>query len=190
MVLSASMSTLSSLVLTSASALTLDVILPAKKNEVTEKTKINTMRWFILFFIVLSAVIAVLKDSIWKDFVFIAQMMGVSWGALAGSFLAPFLYGLYWKKATKTAVGVNFAVGVSMMLFQLLVSMKIVTLSGGVLGFVFQNPLYSGVAAMLLGMIIVPVVSLLSQKNVPADVEEKFAGYNKQVTVSVKDNLG
>ena len=190
LVLSASMSTLSSLVLTSASALTLDVILPAKKRQVTEKTKINTMRWFILFFIVLSAVIAVLKDSIWKDFVFIAQMMGVSWGALAGSFLAPFLYGLYWKKATKTAVGVNFAVGVSMMLFQLLVSMKIVTLSGGVLGFVFQNPLYSGVAAMLLGMIIVPVVSLLSQKNVPADVEEKFAGYNKQVTVSVKDNLG
>ena len=176
--------------LTSASALTLDVIVPAKKKEVTEKSKISIMRWFILFFIILSAVIAVLKDSIWKDFVFIAQMMGVSWGALAGSFLAPFLYGLYWKKTTKTAVGVNFAVGVSMMVFQLLVSMKIITLSGGVLGFLFQNSLYSGVAAMLLGMIIVPVVSLLTQKNVPEDVEEKFEGYNKKVTVTAKEDLG
>ena len=190
LVLSASMSTLSSLVLTSASALTLDVIVPAKKSEVTEKSKISIMRWFILFFIVLSAVIAVLKDSIWKDFVFIAQMMGVSWGALAGSFLAPFLYGLYWKKATKTAVGVNFAVGVSMMVFQLLVSMKVITLSGGVLGFLFQNSLYSGVAAMLLGMIIVPFVSLMTRKNVPIDVEEKFEGYNKKVTVTAKEDLG
>ena len=34
---------------------------------------------------------------------FIAQLMGVSWGALAGAFLAPFLYGLYWKGVTKAA---------------------------------------------------------------------------------------
>ena len=32
-----------------------------------------------------------------NSFSFIAQLMGVSWGALAGSFLAPFLYGLYWN---------------------------------------------------------------------------------------------
>ncbi len=190
LVLSASMSTLSSLVLTSASTLTLDVIMPARSKEATEKTKIGVMRWLILFFIILSAVIAILKDTIWKDFVFIAQMMGVSWGALAGSFLAPFLYGLYWKKTTKTAVGVNFAVGVSIMLFQLLVSMKLITLSGGILGFIFQNSLYSGVFAMLLGMVIVPIISLLTQKSLPTDVDEKFAGYTQKVTVNAKEDLG
>ena len=190
LVLSASMSTLSSLVLTSASTLTLDVIMPAKKKAVTEKSSLSTLRWLILFFIVLSAVIAILKDSIWKEFVFIAQMMGVSWGALAGSFLAPFLYGLYSKKITRTAVWVNFCFGVGMMVFQLLVSMKIIILSGGVLGTVFQNSLYSGVFAMLGGLIIVPVVSLFTKKSIPSNVEEKFAGYTKKVTVEAKQDLG
>ncbi len=190
LVLSASMSTLSSLVLTSASTLALDVILPSKKKEVTEKAKISTMRLLILFFIILSALIAILKDSIWKDFVFIAQMMGVSWGALAGSFLAPFLYGLYSKKITRTAVWVNFCFGVGMMVFQLLVSMKAVTVSGGILGIVFQNSLYSGVFAMVGGLIIVPLVSLFTQKSKPSNVEEKFAGYDKTVTVTAKQDLG
>ena len=42
---------------------------------------------------------------------FIAQMMGLSWGALAGSFLAPFLYGLWWKRTSKLSVWVSFAFG-------------------------------------------------------------------------------
>ena len=190
LVLSASMSTLSSLVLTSASTLTLDVVVPTSKKELSEKRKISTMRLFIVFFIILSALIAILKDSIWSDFVFIAQMMGVSWGALAGAFLGPFLYGLYWKKTTRTAVWINFFVGVGLMVFQLLVSMKAITLNGGVLGFIFQNSLYSGVFTMLLGLIIVPVVSLLSKKSVPQNVEEKFAGYEKTIIVAAKEDLG
>ncbi len=190
LVLSASMSTLSSLVLTSASTLTLDVIVPTAKKEVSEKKKITTMRLLILFFIVLSAIIAILKDSIWKDFVFIAQMMGVSWGALAGSFLAPFLYGLYWKKTTRTAVWVNFCFGVGMMVIQLLISMHIIPLAGGIFGVIFKNSLYSGVFAMLGGLIIVPVVSILTKNSLPQNVEEKFAGYNKTITVSAKEDLG
>ena len=93
LVLSASMSTLSSLVLTSSSTLTLDVIRPlaAKKGEMSEKKSVFIMRLFIVFFIAVSAIIAILKDSVWSDSVFIAQMMGVSWGALAGAFLAPFI---------------------------------------------------------------------------------------------------
>ena len=89
LVLAASMSTLSSLVLTSSSTLTLDVIKPmmAKKKDVSEKKSVFIMRIFIVFFIALSAIIAILKDTVWADSVFIAQMMGVSWGALAGAFL-------------------------------------------------------------------------------------------------------
>lgn len=189
LVLSASMSTLSSLVLTSASTLTLDVIVPASKKEVSEKKKISILRWFILFFIVLSAVIAILKDSIWSDFVFIAQMMGVSWGALAGSFLAPFLYGLYWKKTTKTAVWVNFIFGVGIMIIQLLISMNVIPLSGGFLGLIFQNSLYSGVFAMLCGLIIVPVISLLTSKSKPQNVDTMFACYDTETTVPISISL-
>ncbi len=190
LVLSASMSTLSSLVLTSSSTLTLDVIVPAAKKEVSDKKKITTMRLLIVFFILLSAAIAILKDSIWKDFVFIAQMMGVSWGALAGAFLAPFLYGLYWKKATKAAVWVNFSTGVGLMIVQLLVSMKVIVFNDAVFGFIFKNSLYSGVFAMLLGLIVVPVVSLLTQKTIPQNISEKFAGYDKTITVPAKEDLG
>lgn len=189
LVLSASMSTLSSLVLTSASTLTLDVIVPEKKKNTSEKKKLLIMRLLIVFFIVLSAVIAILKDTIWSDFVFIAQMMGVSWGALAGAFLAPFLYGLYWKKTTRAAVWASFIFGVGMMVVQLLISLKVFAVPDGVLGFIFQNSLYSGVCAMVGGFIIVPVVSLLTQKSKPQAVEEKFAGYDMAVTVSAKRTL-
>ncbi len=174
LVLSASMSTLSSLVLTSASTLALDVIIPARKKEVTEKSKLFIVRALIVFFIILSAVIAILKDTIWSDFVFIAQMMGVSWGALAGAFLAPFLYGLYCKRVSKTAVGVCFVFGVGTMIFQLLVSMKLINVSG-VLGFIFANSLYSGVFAMLAGLVIVPLVSLFTKKQIPDNTNEMFS---------------
>lgn len=188
LVLSASMSTLSSLVLTSASTLALDVFVPASKKEMSEKQKLNLLRGLILFFIVLSAVIAILKDSIWKDFVFIAQMMGVSWGALAGSFLAPFLYGLYWKKTTRPAVWTSFGFGVGMMTLQLLVSMKVIP-AAGLLGVIFQNSLYSGVFAMLGGLVLVPIVSLLTGKQAPENTDELFECYNTTVTVPASSSL-
>jgi len=188
LVLSASMSTLSSLVLTSASTLTLDVIIPEEKKNTSEKKKLFVMRLLIVFFIALSAVIAVLKDTVWSGFVFIAQMMGVSWGALAGAFLAPFLYGLYWKKTTRAAVWTSFVFGVGMMTVQLLISMKVIAVSG-ILGFVFQNSLYSGVFAMVGGLVIVPVVSLFTQKSKPQNTDEKFACYDTEIVVSAKRAL-
>ncbi len=188
LVLSASMSTLSSLVLTSASTLTLDVLLPDSKKCVSEKRKLSTMRILIVFFIALSAVIAILKDSIWSDFVFIAQMMGVSWGALAGAFLAPFLYGLYWKKTTRPAVWASFIYGVGIMVVQLLVSMKVIAF-GGFAGFVFTNSLYSGVFAMVGGLVIVPLISLFTGKHRPAYVDDMFECYNKEITVPVSSSL-
>ena len=143
LVLAASMSTLSSLVLTSASTLTLDVIKPAyeKNKKMSDKKSVLTMRGFIIFFIAVSAIIAILKDSIWSNSVFIAQMMGVSWGALAGAFLAPFLYGLYFKKTTKAAVVVSFIFGTGLELIQLCISVGWLKISGGVLGFIFTNSL-------------------------------------------------
>lgn len=192
LVLAASMSTLSSLVLTSSSTLTLDVVKPAasRKKEMSEKQSVLIMRLFIVFFITVSAVIAVLKDSIWKDSVFIAQMMGVSWGALAGAFLAPFLYGLYWKKATRAGVIASFIFGTGLEIIQLCISVGWITLNGGVLGFIFKNSLYSGVFAMAGGLILVPIVSLFTQKTLPKNIEEKFSCYDVPVITNKKDSLG
>ena len=192
LVLAASMSTLSSLVLTSSSTLTLDVIKPfiEKKKQLSEKKSVLIMRLFIVFFIAVSAIIAILKDSIWKDSVFIAQMMGVSWGALAGACLAPFLYGLYWKKTTKTAVIISFIFGCGLEIVQLLISIGLISPTGAFLNFVFKNSLYSGVFAMLGSLILVPIVSLITKKSLPEKIDEKFACYEQTVVTSVKDSLG
>lgn len=187
LVLSASMSTLSSLVLTSSSTLTLDVIF-ARNKDVSEKKKILVMRLFIVFFVVVSAVLAILKDTF--NFSMIAQMMGVSWGALAGAFLAPFLYGLYYKGTTKTAVVACFIYGVGIEIVQLLISLNVISVTGPVLGFVFKNSLYSGSIAMIGGLILVPLVSLFTPKLNADKVDKMFACYNDTVNVNVKKSLG
>ncbi len=182
LVLSASMSTLSSLVLTSASTLTLDVVKPAvcKKRVMNDRHSVITMRIFILFFVAVSAAIAILKDTLWKDSVFIAQMMGVSWGALAGSFLAPFLYGRYCKRTTRAAVAASFVFGTGLEIIQLAISVGWLSVKDvPVLGFVFTNSLYSGVFAMVGGLLIVPLISWLTPKSRPANIDDKFACFKK-----------
>ena len=188
LVLSASMSTLSSLVLTSSSTLTLDFISPLSEKDLEESQKLAIMRVFVAFFIIISAIIAIVQAK--SRITFIAQLMGVSWGALAGSFLAPFLYGLYWKKTTRAACAVTYLTGTCLMITQLCVSLGLIAFNGGVLGFIFQNSLYSGVFAMLLSLVLVPLVSILTQGSKPADVEQMFTCYDRTITVHAKTALG
>ena len=194
LVLSASMSTLSSLVLTSSSTFTLDVIKPAmvkKSKDMSEKTQVTIMRAFIVVFIILSAVIAIIKDS-HPELTFIAQMMGVSWGALAGAFLAPFLYGLYWKGVSKASVVVCFIWGTALASVQFLISLNIISNQAwpAFMQFTTQNSIYSGAIAMLGGLVIVPVVSLFTKKQDNAEVDDMFACYDTKVEVKEVSNLG
>lgn len=189
LVLSASMSTLSSLVLASSSTITLDFIEPLSKKGMSEKKKMLIMRLFIVVFIAISAVIAINQAK--SHNIFIAQMMGVSWGALAGAFLAPFLYGLYSKKTSRAAVWVSFVFGVGLELAQLCISLGWLDISGSaVLSFIFTNSLYSGVFAMVGGLILVPVVSLLTPGSRPKSVESTFECYSHTRTVEITDSLG
>ena len=184
LVLAASMSTLSSLVLTSSSTLTLDVIAPASKN-MNDRKKVGIMRLFIIFFVAISAVLAVLKDSL--NITFIAQMMGVSWGAMAGAFLAPFLYGLYSKKISGKAVAASFTFATVMTVMQLLVSFKVLSFDPNtVIGYIFKSSINSGVVSMVGGLILVPIVSLLTKKPEAAKVDAMFACYDQKVMTEVK----
>ena len=130
LVLSASMSTLSSLVLTSSSTLTLDFIKGNLVKDMSDKVQLLVMRVLIVFFIVVSVVLALNPPT------FIAQLMGISWGALAGAFLAPFLYGLCWRKVTRPAVWASFICGVG------------ITVLNMFLHFI-QSPINAGAAAMI-----------------------------------------
>ncbi|MDY4984461.1 MAG: sodium:solute symporter [Treponema sp.] len=191
LVLSASMSTLSSLVLTSSSTFTLDVIKPASKKEMTEKKQVLIMRIFIVFFIIVSAVIAIIKDAN-PGVTFIAQMMGVSWGGLAGAFLAPYLYGLYSKKVTKASVVVCFIWGTGLAITQFAISMAGVDVAAwpSFFALMFKTSIHSGAFAMIGGLIIVPLVSLFTKKPSNEFVDKIFTCYDQKVQTSVKESLG
>ncbi len=184
LVLAASMSTLSSLVLTSSSTLTLDVIVPRSKKEMTDKKQVFIMRIFIVFFIAVSAVLAIVKDQF--NIAFIAQMMGVSWGAMAGAFLAPFLYGLYWKKVSRASVWGCYAFAMVVTVVQLLCSFGVITISGGVLGYLFASSIRSGVLSMVGGLILVPLISVFTRKQDANVVAGMFACYEEKVLAEVK----
>lgn len=184
LVLSASMSTLSSLVLASGSTLTLDVIAPAMRGKLTDKQKMVTVRVLIVFFIAVSSVIAVVQAK--STVTFIAQLMGISWGALAGAFLAPFLYSLYWKRTTKAAVWASFITGVGIMCANLFCAF-----TGRVfISSYFSSPINAGVLAMLAGLVIVPLVSLASKAPDREVTDEQFSCFYKTVVVRASKSLG
>ncbi len=173
LVLSASMSTLASLVLTSSSTMTLDLIYRDKKSlpgeveegtiddivaERIERRKVVVMRVLIVFFIVISLLIALNPPT------FIAQLMGISWGALAGAFLAPFMLGLYWRGVTTASVWACFAWGVGLTVVNMLLGNPI-------------NPINCGAIAMLGGFPVVWLVSLFTPKMERAKVERMFECY-------------
>jgi len=173
LVLSASMSTLASLVLTSSSTMTLDLIYRDKKSlpgevedgaiddivsEKIERRKVVVMRVLIMFFIAISLLIALNPPT------FIAQLMGISWGALAGAFLAPFMLGLYWRGVTTASVWACFIWGVGLTVVNMLVGNPI-------------NPINCGAIAMVGGFPVVWLVSLLSKKLPQQYVDSIFECY-------------
>ena len=173
LVLSASMSTLASLVLTSSSTMTLDLIYRDKKalpgeveegsiddtvSEKIERRKVVVMRVLIMFFIAISLLIALNPPT------FIAQLMGISWGALAGAFLAPFMLGLYWRGVTTASVWACFAWGVGLTVVNMLLGNPI-------------NPINCGAIAMVGGFPVVLIASLVTKKMDRQTVDRIFECY-------------
>ena len=180
LVLSASMSTLSSLVIASSSTLTIDFLKDNFIKNMSDKKQVVYIRVLIVVFIAISAIIALVQYK--SSVTFIAQLMGISWGALAGAFLAPFLYSLYWKKTTKAACWVSFLFGSIIMIVDMLVPTCLPE--------IMRSPINCGSIAMLAGLVIVPVVSLITPKPDQTLVEETFACYEKTNVVSRKTALG
>ena len=170
LVLSASMSTLSSLVLTSSSTLTLDFIKGNLIKEMDDKKQLLCMRVMLVFFVAISVVIALDPPT------FIAQLMSISWGALAGAFLAPFMYGLYWKGVTKASVWASFVCGVLLTVLNMFFKF-------------IPSPINAGAIAMVAGMIVVPVISLVTPKMDENKVKVIFECLEEKVTVSKRKSI-
>ena len=93
--------------------------------------------------------------------------MGISWGALAGAFLAPFMLGLYWKGVTRASVWACFVWGVGLTVVNMMMGNSIL------------NPIDCGAVAMLGGFAVVFVVSLFTKKMDSDTVDTIFKCYNK-----------
>ncbi|MDR1776771.1 MAG: sodium:solute symporter [Desulfovibrio sp.] len=180
LVLSASMSTLSSLVMTSASTFTLDFLRDTVFKDMDDRRQLRVIRMMIAVFILISSIIAVIQYK--GGISFIAQLMGISWGALAGAFLAPFLYSLYWKRVSIAAVWACF-------LFSTLLMTANVFFRGAFPASL-QSPINAGAFAMLAGLIIAPAVSLVTKAPETRRMEQVFSCYDQPVTVPSRQSLG
>ena len=182
LVLSASMSTLSSLVITSSSTLTIDFVNGTIVKDMPQKAQVRCIRALIVVFIAISAALAIVQVK--HGLAFIAQMMGVSWGAMAGSFLAPFLYALYSRRVTTASCWACFVFAVALTTANVF-GWKPVLWPGTAM-----TPIHSGAIAMLAGLAIVPLVSLFTPKPRRELVEGSFACYEKTTLVRQSTALG
>jgi len=145
LMLSASMSTLSSLSLVGSGAIILDIYKGYINKKAPEKKQNILVRIFSVVFIIISALIAIFRPA------GIVELMGLSWGTLAGCFIGPYVWGLYLKKANK--FGCWYSV------VQCLVITLVLTLVWGL----SKSPLI-GVICMLASLVMTPLVSLATSK--------------------------
>lgn len=162
LLLSASMSTLAAIVLTSSSAISVDIIKVVKPG-ISDKSQMLIMRLLCLLFVVLSFVFATLNIS------FIVNIMSFSWGVVAGSFIGPYIWGLYSKKVTKAGAWAGTLSG----LVVVGVLLVIFTATSGFDAAKALAPEF-GVAAMAVSLIAVPVVSLFTKKPDQAIIDKCF----------------
>ncbi len=184
LILSASMSTLSSVSLASASVVAVDIYGNARK-DVSDK-KVNTvMRILCLVFIAISVILAILNEKF--NIVAIAYMMGISWGTLAGCFIGPYVLGVIWKGVTKSAVWSSIIISLVLTVGLILFfgfhrngfdcSLGVAIKSG-----IGVSPMI-GVICMISSLIITVTVSLFTKR--PSD-EVIYNAFEKPIENEIK----
>lgn len=183
LILSASMSTLSSVSLASASVVAVDIY-KGRINKNAEDKKVNIlMRALCLVFILISVVLAILNEEFKLSA--IAYLMGLSWGTLAGCFIGPYVLGVVWKKVTRPAVWASI---IGSLLLTIVLIIVIGFDKGGWacdFGVVIQNGINSspliGVICMAYSMVVTFVVSLLTKSPNEKIISSAFEDANSGV---------
>ena len=171
LLLSASMSTLEAVVLTSASAVAVDLIPAVSKKEIPAKRQMTLTRVLCLAFIACSFIFATQNIPI------IVSLMSFSWGIVSGCFIGPYIWGLFSKRITKIGA---FA-GVISGLLTVGGATFYITLTSSFSAAASKSP-EMGVAAMAISFIVVPIVSLLTKNKTEEQkrVEEIFTCYKEE----------
>ena len=170
LLLSASMSTLEAVVLTSASAVAVDLIPAVSKKEIPAKKQMLLTRILCLAFVACSFIFATQNIPI------IVSLMSFSWGIVSGCFIGPYIWGLFSKKITKIGAFAGILSG----LLTVGGATLVISLNSGFSVAASKSP-EMGVAAMAISFIIVPVVSLLTKNKEKEQnrVEEIFSCYKE-----------
>ena len=161
LVLSASMSTLASMILVSSSSITIDLYKGYLKKDVSEKTSVTMMRILSAIFILCSYLISKLQIG------FIVTLMSLSWGVLSGAFMAPYILGIFSKKVTKAGAYAGLYSGVACAI--------ILTLTMGAA----NSPLAASIA-MVVPFIVVPIVSAFTPKVDEEIINKAFKDIEKK----------
>ena len=166
LLLSASMSTLGSVVLTSASAVAVDLIPALRKKKTGPETQMLLTRFLCLAFVACSFVFATQNIPI------IVSLMSFSWGVVSGCFIGPYIWGLFSKKITKIGACAGMLAG----LLTVGISTLVITLTSSFSAAAAHSP-EMGVAAMAVSMTVVPVVSAFTKNKDTERVDEIFECY-------------
>ncbi len=171
LLLSASMSTLEAVVLTSASAVAVDLIPAISKKEIKQEKQMKLTRILCLAFVACSFIFAT------RNIPIIVSLMSFSWGVVSGCFIGPYIWGLFSKRITKLGAYAGMVSG----LLTVGISTLVISLTSSFSAAASKSP-EMGVAAMAVSLIVVPLVSLIT-KNKDGDkerVEELFSCYDKE----------
>ena len=169
LLLSASMSTLQAIVLTSASAVAVDFIPSIRKKETKPKIQMLLTRLLCLVFVACSFIFATQNIPI------IVSLMSFSWGIVSGRFIGPYIWRLFSKKITKIGAYSGILSG----LLVVGISTLVISLNSGFSAAAAKSP-EMGVAAMAVSMVIVPLVSAITKNKDNDRVEEIFSCYNEE----------
>ncbi len=168
LLLSASMSTLEAVVLTSASAVAVDLIPAFKKEKMKPESQMLLTRLLCLAFVICSFVFATQNIPI------IVNLMSFSWGVVSGCFIGPYIWGLFSKKITKAGAYAGIISG----FLTVAVSTLVITLTENFGAAAAKSP-EMGVCAMAVSLIVVPVVSAFTKSTNKEYVNEIFECYNE-----------
>ena len=169
LLLSASMSTLVAVVLTSASAVAVDLIPAVRKKETKPESQMLLTRLFCLAFVACSFIFAT------RNIPIIVNLMSFSWGVVSGCFIGPYIWGLFSKRITKTGAFAGMIAG----LLTVGIPTLIISITSDFASAAAKSP-EMGVAAMAVSAIVVPVVSAFTKNKNKERVDEIFECYTEE----------
>ena len=176
LILSASMSTLSSVSLASASVIAVDIYKGRINKDASDKRTNTVMRVLCLVFIAISVVLALLNEKL--GIAAIAYMMGISWGTLAGCFIGPYVLGVIWRRVTRAAVWSSIVTSLTLtaglIVFFGYDKLGYSCTFGEALGAGVGSSPMIGVICMAASMIVTVAVSLLTKAPDEKIISEAF----------------